>query len=511
MKKSIRMTRVIVVLGLAVLIGGCRVDDDENGSLSEMSKEEAREMGGKADSGADLCEFFGWYGDEVCDEFCPLPDPDCTACELAGGTCMTSGTGVCLDGDWGDPRLYSCGDDENLVCCLPSEKPETPRNCTAPFPLPDRLKLVESETFRNNVSAIAVADIDGDGCLDIAAIVAKESGTELALVIAWGDPEGEWAERWSRLIAQAPANPPNTPPPFSTRDSSSNVVTIADFNKNGWLDVGTASGVAYGGPNRELSWQELPGDNSDFAKPLPAIFVELTDSGQTELLRGTVAGDVERCTPTSCQALPAAGEPYAVTELAVGDFNHNGYLDVLAGRMHEEGYDPEVGLIVRSWLWPGSSSGFGEASAVEGMGVVDIEVADMNGNGYLDVVSQVREYISDFPSDTDVWISSPTGFTKIQTIGNNDNHNDAMTVADVNGDGCPDRLFIGVDIPEVAITIGNCNGFSDDELFIPTDTTGIGVQFPDVNGDGTSEIVIREAFMTEGNGIGLRFVPFTAN
>ncbi|MGM0597381.1 MAG: hypothetical protein ACQES9_10115 [Myxococcota bacterium] len=506
MKKLNRQTWFFVLLGLVVLLGGCQDTDDEPGSLSKISKEEASEMGGISDSGIDLCEYFEWYDDGICDEFCLLPDPDCTGCELAGGTCLTKGDDVCPDGVWGDPELYSCGDDPEVGCCLP-----TSRNCTGPFPLTDRLNLVESEQFRNNVSAIAVADLDADGCLDIAAIVARASGTELALVIAWGDPEGKWGERWSHSIAQEPNNSPGAPPPFNTRDSSSSVVSIADFNGNGWLDVGVASGVAYGGPNRELSWQELPGDNHNFAWPLPAIFVEFSDSSQIELLRGTVAGDVERCTPESCLALPVAGEPYAVTEFAVGDFNHDGHLDVLAGRSLEEDYDPEEGLIVRSWLWPGSSDGFGEASAVDGMGVVDIEVADMNNNGYLDVVSQVREYISDFPSDTDVWISSPTGFTKIQTIGNNDNHNDAMAVADVNGDGCPDRLFIGVDIPEVAVTIGNCNGFSAEKLFIPTDTTGIGVQFIDVNGDNIREIVIRAASTTDGTGTGLYFVSFTAN
>jgi hypothetical protein len=29
--------------------------------------------------GFDLCESFGWYGDGMCDDFCPQPDPDCTA------------------------------------------------------------------------------------------------------------------------------------------------------------------------------------------------------------------------------------------------------------------------------------------------------------------------------------------------------------------------------------------------------------------------------------------------
>lgn len=42
-----------------------------------ITREEARDRGGKSDDGVDLCEWLGWYGDGICDDFCPRPDPDC--------------------------------------------------------------------------------------------------------------------------------------------------------------------------------------------------------------------------------------------------------------------------------------------------------------------------------------------------------------------------------------------------------------------------------------------------
>lgn len=52
--------------------------DDTSPEPDEISKEEATDLAGKLD-GFDLCEQNGWYGDLVCDSFCPLPDPDCAA------------------------------------------------------------------------------------------------------------------------------------------------------------------------------------------------------------------------------------------------------------------------------------------------------------------------------------------------------------------------------------------------------------------------------------------------
>ena len=70
-------------------------------------KDEARRLTqSRADLGRDLCEAFGWYDDDECDEFCPRPDPDCgTMCtsddECAPIFCIRAPCPVneCVDGE----------------------------------------------------------------------------------------------------------------------------------------------------------------------------------------------------------------------------------------------------------------------------------------------------------------------------------------------------------------------------------------------------------------------------
>ena len=58
--------------GAALLLTACAGVD------GAPTKDEVAERyaDGKAD-GVDFCELYGWYGDAICDSFCPLPDPDC--------------------------------------------------------------------------------------------------------------------------------------------------------------------------------------------------------------------------------------------------------------------------------------------------------------------------------------------------------------------------------------------------------------------------------------------------
>lgn len=63
------MRRVVTAL---LLLAAC-----DSSETQPISKDEARARGGKGDDGIDLCEWLGWYGDGICDDFCPLPDPDC--------------------------------------------------------------------------------------------------------------------------------------------------------------------------------------------------------------------------------------------------------------------------------------------------------------------------------------------------------------------------------------------------------------------------------------------------
>lgn len=86
------------LLTLALTAVACAGDD------SSMTKEEAAQLSGKADGVGDLCTAYDWYGDGVCDDFCPWPDPDCESTEIcfssddcAGGEYCTIEDGQCND------------------------------------------------------------------------------------------------------------------------------------------------------------------------------------------------------------------------------------------------------------------------------------------------------------------------------------------------------------------------------------------------------------------------------
>jgi hypothetical protein len=121
------MTRKLVSMfaAVALVAVACGAPEEEGVLEAEMSKEEVRSQG-KADWGFDVCWWFGWYGDGVCDTFCPLPDPDCHgrspggSCEGACGGRSPSGTCWCDDAcvDWGD-----CCHDKQDVCDAPPPPP----------------------------------------------------------------------------------------------------------------------------------------------------------------------------------------------------------------------------------------------------------------------------------------------------------------------------------------------------------------------------------------------------
>ena len=66
---SLLLQSLLSLLVLAGCVGG-----------SGVTREQARLMGGRGADGTDLCASEGFYGDGVCDSFCPSPDEDCGAC-----------------------------------------------------------------------------------------------------------------------------------------------------------------------------------------------------------------------------------------------------------------------------------------------------------------------------------------------------------------------------------------------------------------------------------------------
>ena len=342
-------------------------------------------------------------------------------------------------------------------------------------------------------SAIAVGDLDGDGCRDVAAYVihtTPDAEQSLYLRVAFGDVRATYARRWEVLLAEA-QGVPEQPPVLSVRDTSDDAVAIVDVDGDGKADVLTAAGVARW-TSRGLAWTPLPESSREALSPVRLF--DLDGTGAKTIVRGTHAGEVERCSlGGACSLLPRAGaDTFPVTDLVVGDFDHDGREDLLVGRHDEVHMDEQFFLHYRTWLYA-SRTAFATPVMIDGMHSVDLEVADLDGDGFPDVAAQVREAIPDFPSTTDLWVSKPTGFERRATLQNHDNHQDKAKLVDVDGDDCVDYLKIGVDFG-VGIHWGRCAGRAvqyDERAVFVSGATGIGVQLFDLNGDGKGEIVVR--------------------
>lgn len=69
------MSPTLRFLLASTLLAGCTGGTDTAPTTDD--KDAYRDGNGKTDSGADVCEWFGWYGDGECDAFCANRDEDC--------------------------------------------------------------------------------------------------------------------------------------------------------------------------------------------------------------------------------------------------------------------------------------------------------------------------------------------------------------------------------------------------------------------------------------------------
>jgi hypothetical protein len=347
--------------------------------------------------------------------------------------------------------------------------------CSTPVSLPSGI------AFDGDFTSVAVGDMDADGCRDIATVVFDVASGHTWLEVAWGDPSGMWSDRWRQPIGVVPVGNGSR-----SRDGATNIVEIIDWDRDARLDVLTSAGVAFGAGHRTFDWRPL-GNGDDIGQPVGLI----PDGSRFDLVIGTFSGGLVRCrTVGDCQRLPDTPVgSIAVDELVIGDFDHDGIEDIVAGYYWD---DPQV-----SWLWS-SRDGFSHAARIEVDGV-DLEVGDVDTDGYPDLVAQRVEWISDFPSETHYWKSTAAGFVQMQRISNLHNHNDAASLVDIDRDGCLDYLHTGVDIPVVAVRWGDCQFLGAHHPDQPLDVgwhevaaaVGIGVQCIDLDREEPCELLLR--------------------
>ncbi|MEM9068597.1 MAG: FG-GAP-like repeat-containing protein [Myxococcota bacterium] len=358
------------------------------------------------------------------------------------------------------------------------------------------LPWVDLLPWRGEPSHIQLHDLDRDGYDDVVTLVglsrlgAERLGVEegsVALGVAWGDPVAPFRAR-SYVALPGGAVGPNGR--SSPRDTSSHLFAPLDWDEDGRVDLVFATAVVFVEEERRFRVTPLDGDRFD----APVV------AHEGVIYRGGTDGIVARCDREGCEPLPGQAPcpeelDCRIHELELADFDQDGRVDLLAGRTPVEEPFQTMGR-----LW---SDVAGDALPMDlegGPNQADYEVGDLDGDGFPDLVAQVNEFITDFPSNTEVWLSGVVerecvrevgGFCLVQTLANHDNHTDNMSLADVDGDGCLDLARIGVDTGRISLARGNCDGtFAEAEL-LPGPFGTVGIQWEDVDRDGRSEWVVR--------------------
>ncbi len=330
-----------------------------------------------------------------------------------------------------------------------------------------------------NPRAIALADVDGDGRLDL--VTANGDSSNLSVLA--GDGAGGFA---------AATNFPTGDHPVG--------IAVADVDGDGDADVVTANAG-----NRDVSI--LVGDGAGHfiapldlsvgadAEPFAVVVADATGDGKPDIVTANAGLDGSPFPPpdlpgnlslfvgdgsggfATAAQLPlgtAAGRAHAV---AVADITGDGHPDIVASRPNANS----------ATLLAGDGAG-GFAAAVDlptSVGPAPIAIADVTGDGHLDVLTAnaVASSISVLPGDG----AGHVGFDGNFPAGD---YPHAVAAVDFNGDGRADVATANAMGNDVSILVNDGNSGFAPALRYPVDASPTGIASGDVNGDGNADLVV---------------------
>ena len=210
---------------------------------------------------------------------------------------------------------------------------------------------------------------------------------------------------------------------------------------------------------------------------------------------------------------PAGTGPLA---LAVADFNRDGRLDLVAANYGFDSalpYAPNIGKTVSVLLGNGDGT-FQPARAYDaGVGPYDVAAGDFNRDGLLDLVvanlgpeMQRGVTLSVLFGNGDGTFQSPTAYY----AGRGPN---AVAIGDFNGDGIQDFAASIFEEGTIAVLLGNPNGTFQTPWTVSAGPSPWDIVVGDMNGDAIQDLVVVNHFSENlsvlfGNGNGtFRFGP----
>jgi hypothetical protein len=301
------------------------------------------------------------------------------------------------------------------------------RGSGAPYPQVNEQGAIPSVTA--GTSAIAKGDFNGDGKLDIVA-----TNTSAATVSVYlGNGDGTFGSETTYAVGSAASN-------------ALAGIAVGDFNNDGKLDIAV--------PNSTTGNVSILLGNGD----------------------GTFATHVEYTTPTN------------PTRIVVGDFNEDGNLDLMVAGGSGSSYS--VSLLLGN-----GSGGFSSSTSLtntpwtnNSAGVTDMVVADFNGDGHLDLLTDCYscENFALFKGNGDGTFQAVVGGYPPQP-----NLPWGLAVGDWNGDGIPDIAFAapGTSGGQVYVALNDGTGTFGHVSGVAFGGSTKWIGAADMNGDGWPDIV----------------------
>jgi len=351
---------------------------------------------------------------------------------------------------------------------------------------------------------VAIGDFNGDKHLDVALL--NSSVKEPSVYIYWGDGTGKFSEASRQRVSIADPKP-------AAGDKAIEMTTLlaSDLNGDGLTDLvvaGNRKAIIFSGTKTGLSAErtaELPADNCGGMEA-----VDLNRDGFVDLVLANTGGDrrSKKAPPASViywgdkqgykvdrsTSLPTLG----AKTVKAGDLNKDGFLDLLFGNFNPDGTS------VPSQIFWGSADGFAgyRRKELEAFGVVGAGLADLNGDGNLDVF--LMNHLSGtnklpaviYWGNKEHYYSSGSVTILDTVVGG------MQVIADLDDDGFPDLVMAPEsDVP--VIWWGSASGYdTKNRTEVPTKAVGAkrthGMGVADLDHDGHLDLVFSGRLTEDG-------------
>jgi len=320
---------------------------------------------------------------------------------------------------------------------------------------------------------VAVGDFNHDGKLDLVAI--NQDQDTVAVMLGNGD--GTFA---APVVHNLPAGVPMQ-------------VAVADFNNDGNLDVAVITGAANGDTSQVVVL--LGTGNGSFRSPISTASgvsgltiktADVNGDGEQDALiggNGSAAVLYGKGDGTFQSPVLLSSGSYQLVDVAAGDFNGDGRLDVVCAIA-----GPHAGLAVFLQNSGGSFSA-GEVLITQYPTGTAVAVGDFAQNGKLGVLLSGVDEIQYLAGNGDGTFQQPAPVYGTQVMG-------PIALADFNRDGLLDYTVANNAQPGWGVVIGAQSGPGDFGWNVmPATTTGgsTGVAVGDFNGDGWPDVVTADS------------------